>query len=417
VVTLFAVGVYRQHPGFPLAQSFLKNAKATLFGLFLTLALAFLLKMTFMSRSFLVVYLVLFLVLSTAARHALAVSFRRSAQRGKYARDVVIVGASRQAREVAERLFARPELGIRVRGWMSMPNDDAGQDLVAMEDLEIPCLGLVEDLPELLERDVIDGVIFSGDAKIIGTMEELFLICEDQGVETLVAANLFPHLTAHVSLERLEDLPLLRFTTVPHNHIALFLKRLIDLTASALGLLVLSPLLGFIAVAIKVTSKGPVFFTQERMGLNGRRFTCVKFRTMVADAEERLRDLEHLNEVDGPVFKIKRDPRVTPVGRLLRKTSLDELPQLWNVLKGEMSLVGPRPPIPSEVEHYARWQRRRLSMRPGLTCLWQISGRSDLDFDTWMKLDLQYIDDWSMTMDLVILLKTIPAVISGRGAA
>jgi exopolysaccharide biosynthesis polyprenyl glycosylphosphotransferase len=417
VVTLFAVGVYRQHPGLPLSQSFLKNAKATAFGLFLTLALAFLLKMTFMSRSFLIVYLILFMALSTAARHGLAVSFRKSAQRGKYCRVVVIVGATRQAREVAERLVSRPELGIRMMGWMSTPRSETADDLNAMEDLKIPHLGSVDDLPELMEREVIDGVIFSGDARVIGSMEELFLICEDQGVETLVAANLFPHLTAQVALERLEDLPLLRFTTVPHNHIALFIKRLIDLAVSALSLLLLSPLLALIALAIKAGSKGPVFFVQERMGLNGRRFNCFKFRTMVADAEARLPELEHLNEVDGPVFKIKRDPRVTPIGRLLRKTSLDELPQLWNVLKGEMSLVGPRPPIPSEVERYARWQRRRLSMRPGLTCLWQISGRSNLDFDTWMKLDLQYIDDWSMALDFVILLKTIPAVLSGRGAA
>ena len=153
------------------------------------------------------------------------------------------------------------------------------------------------------------------------------------------------------------------------------------------------------------------------MGLNGRRFNCHKFRTMVVDAEKRLAELQHLNEVDGPVFKIKRDPRITRVGAVLRKTSLDELPQLWNVLVGEMSLVGPRPPIPSEVEKYERWQRRRLSMRPGITCLWQISGRSNLDFDTWMRLDLSYIDNWSLTLDLVILLKTVPAVLSARGAA
>lgn len=152
------------------------------------------------------------------------------------------------------------------------------------------------------------------------------------------------------------------------------------------------------------------------MGLRGRRFNLYKFRTMVKDAEKKLEEIKHLNEVDGPVFKIEKDPRLTPIGGFLRKSSIDELPQLFNVLKGEMSIVGPRPPIPSEVNEYERWQRRRLSMRPGLTCLWQISGRSELDFDTWMRLDLQYIDNWSLTLDLIIILKTIPAVLSGRGA-
>jgi lipopolysaccharide/colanic/teichoic acid biosynthesis glycosyltransferase len=158
-------------------------------------------------------------------------------------------------------------------------------------------------------------------------------------------------------------------------------------------------------------------FRQIRCGLNGRVFTLYKFRTMVADAEHRRGELQHLNEMAGPVFKLRRDPRVTLLGRFLRRFSLDELPQLWNVLRGDMSLVGPRPPIPEEVAQYQRWQRRRLSMKPGLTCLWQISGRNDLDFDRWMQLDLEYIDSWSPTLDLKILLKTIPAVLSGKGAS
>jgi exopolysaccharide biosynthesis polyprenyl glycosylphosphotransferase len=190
-----------------------------------------------------------------------------------------------------------------------------------------------------------------------------------------------------------------------------------DVTGSALGLAVLSPLFALVALFIKATSPGPVLFAQERMGLNGRRFKCLKFRTMIVDAEARLAELQHLNEVDGPVFKIRRDPRITKIGVFLRKASVDELPQLWNVLRGDMSLVGPRPPIPAEVEKYERWQRRRLSMRPGITCLWQISGRSNVDFDRWMRLDLNYIDNWSLALDLVILLKTVPAVLTTRGAA
>ena len=177
------------------------------------------------------------------------------------------------------------------------------------------------------------------------------------------------------------------------------------------------PVIAVVVLLIKLTEGGQVLYTQTRCGLNGRRFKLYKFRTMVEGAEDRKQDLLHLNEMSGPVFKLSSDPRVTNLGRFLRRFSLDELPQLWNVLRGDMSLVGPRPPIPAEVANYQRWQRRRLSMKPGLTCLWQISGRNQLDFDHWMQLDLEYIDHWSPWLDLKILAKTVPAVLSGRGAS
>jgi len=414
--TLFGTKAYSQNPSVPLSATFFRTAKSVLIALLLTLALAYLLKMSFLSRGFLLAFLGLFLLFSSMARHAVAVWFRRSAQSGKNVRVVLVAGAGASARAVAQRILDRPELGLKLRGFMSL-GDEGDEDLETMAKLGLECLGPVQTLPLLLDREVIDGVVFAGETRTLAGLEEIFLICEDLGVDSLVAANLFPHLIAQVELERLEDLPLLRFTTVPHNHFALFMKRILDVAASALGLLLVSPVLALIALLIKAGDRGPVFFVQERMGLNGRRFQCYKFRTMVVDAEKRLAEVQHLNEVDGPVFKIRRDPRVTGIGAMLRKSSLDELPQLWNVLRGDMSLVGPRPPIPSEVEKYERWQRRRLSMRPGITCLWQISGRSTLDFDTWMKLDLSYIDNWSFTLDLVILLKTIPAVLTTRGAA
>jgi lipopolysaccharide/colanic/teichoic acid biosynthesis glycosyltransferase len=170
------------------------------------------------------------------------------------------------------------------------------------------------------------------------------------------------------------------------------------------------------ALLIKFTSPGPVFFFQERVGLNGRRFKMIKFRSMYADAEQRLAEVQQHNEMDGPVFKMKNDPRITSVGRWFRRLSIDELPQLWNVLVGEMSLVGPRPPLPNEVERYERWQRRRLSMKPGVTCLWQVGGRNEIDFQTWMKLDMEYIDNWSLFLDFKILLKTISVVLTAKGA-
>jgi len=212
-------------------------------------------------------------------------------------------------------------------------------------------------------------------------------------------------------------MPLLSFATTPTSQLQLMAKRVLDIALASLLLLLGLPVVTMIALAIKVTSGGSVLFRQTRCGLNGRFFTLYKFRTMVEDAEERRRELLHLNEMQGPVFKLKSDPRVTLLGRFLRRFSLDEFPQFWNVLRGDMSLVGPRPPIPEEVAQYKRWQRRRLAMKPGLTCLWQISGRNNIDFDRWMQLDLEYIDSWSPMLDLKILLKTIPVVLTGKGAS
>jgi len=248
-------------------------------------------------------------------------------------------------------------------------------------------------------------------------MEDLFLSLQEQGIRTRFALNVFPHTRAKVDLEELDGVPLLTFSTSPNRPVQLFVKRAFDVGLAMLLLLIGLPLVGLVALAIKVSMGGAVLFRQTRCGLNGRSFTLYKFRTMVEDAEERQRELLHLNEMDGPVFKLRFDPRVTAVGRFLRKFSLDEIPQLWNVLRGDMSLVGPRPPIPEEVAQYQRWQRRRLAMKPGLTCLWQISGRNDLDFDRWMQLDLEYIDNWSPVLDFKILLRTIPVVLSGRGAS
>lgn len=413
----FARGVYRKPAATPLSQAFLQNLQATVIAFLLGLAIAYGLKMQWISRIFLGTHLLFFLLASTAAHHALAIWFRREAQRGSNRRIVVLVGSGQQAREVAQRILDHRELGIFIRGFFE---DELGFDpaeVEAMQRLGVPHLGGVGQLVAFARREVVDGVLFTVDTRRLARMEDLFLQCEDLGLDTLVAANLFPHLVAKVQLEHLQELPLLRFTTVPDSPISLFLKRAIDVVGSASGLLLLSPLLAAVAAAVKLSDRGPVFFRQERVGLNGRRFTLYKFRTMVVNADKMKQELLDRNEVDGPVFKIRDDPRVTPLGRVLRKTSMDELPQLWNVLRGEMSLVGPRPPIPSEVDQYERWQRRRLSMRPGITCLWQISGRSELDFESWMKLDLQYIDHWSLALDFIILLKTVPAVLSTRGAS
>ena len=212
-------------------------------------------------------------------------------------------------------------------------------------------------------------------------------------------------------------MPLITYSTVPDHSLSLVAKRLLDCSAAACLLVLTTPIMLVVMLLIKFTSPGSIFYHQIRCGLYGRRFTLTKFRTMIEGAEDKLWEIKHLNEMDGPVFKMRNDPRVTPLGRILRKFSIDELPQLANVLKGEMSLVGPRAPLSEEVKYYSLKQRRRLSVKPGITCLWQVSGRNEIDFQRWMDLDLRYIDQWSLGLDLVILLKTIPAVLKGRGAS
>ncbi|HKO02832.1 MAG TPA: sugar transferase, partial [Thermoanaerobaculia bacterium] len=330
-------------------------------------------------------------------------------------RTTLIVGTGRRAIEIAKVIEGHKYWGYKILGFVSdghrLSNGWARYRVY----------GNVPDLRNLLERgqtpEPIDEIVFAVTRKKLDEMKQIFLMCEELGIRTRVAMNFFPNKVARIEIEDLEGIPFLTFTTTPSNETQLALKRLLDIAVAMLLLTLSLPALLVAMIAIKLTSPGSVLFKQERIGLNGRIFTLYKFRTMIADAHERRGEVSHLNEMTGPVFKAKDDPRVTAVGRFLRKFSLDELPQLWNVLKGDMSLVGPRPPIPEEVGAYQRWHRRRLSMKPGLTCLWQISGRNNVDFDRWMQLDLQYIDNWSPSLDLKILLRTIPAVLLGRGAS
>jgi exopolysaccharide biosynthesis polyprenyl glycosylphosphotransferase len=343
-------------------------------------------------------------------------------------RTVLIVGTNPTGREIAHSIDSHRFWGFRVLGFIASGAEEAaaganggsnganGEGSGARAG-RYPVLGTIDDIPRVVEEHVVDDVIFAVHRRELDRLEDLFLSLQEQGIRTRFAMNLFPHTRAQVEVEELDGIPLLSFATTPTSLTKLMLKRALDVALAALLLLLALPAVGLVAALIKLTSGGSVLFRQTRCGLNGRAFTLYKFRTMVEDAEERRRELEHLNEMKGPVFKLKSDPRVTAVGRFLRKYSLDELPQLWNVLRGDMSLVGPRPPIPEEVRRYQRWQRRRLAMKPGLTCLWQISGRNEVDFDRWMQLDLEYIDSWSPMLDVKILLKTIPVVLSGRGAS
>ena len=262
---------------------------------------------------------------------------------------------------------------------------------------------------------VIDEIHFAVESDKLPSLEEVFLWCDEEGVCSRVAVDFFPHVNSELALEQIGDTPLLTFTAAPDDEVLLLAKRTIDIALALFAIILLSPVFLIAAALIKLTSPGAVIFRQTRCGLNGRTFTLYKFRSMVADAEDRLHEVAHLNPKE-IVTKIPNDPRLTPVGKWLRRFSIDEIPQLVNVLRGDMSLVGPRPAIPSEVAQYKLWQRRRLRMRPGLTCLWAVRGRDKVDFESWMRLDLQYIDNWSLGLDARIILMTIPQVLSGRAS-
>jgi len=308
-------------------------------------------------------------------------------------RHVAVVGSCDAARDFARKIEEH-------RVW--------GLHLVGIFDQK--------DVKGLLERGGLDELIVVTDNEPLSEFTDTFLLCEELGVTARVVLNFFPHSFARTELEQFGEFPLLSFSTTPTNEALFFVRRIMDLVIVCIFGIPILLVIGISSIAIRLTSPGPVFFKQERCGLNGRLFTMYKLRSMVNNSEQARFELETLNEMDGPVFKSSRDPRRTKVGKFLRKFSIDEFPQFYNVLRGDMSLVGPRPPLPQEVARYERWQRRRLSMKPGITCLWQISGRNEVSFQEWMKLDLTYIDNWSLLLDLKILLKTVPVVLLGRGA-
>ncbi len=325
---------------------------------------------------------------------------------------VLVAGLGDAAIRMGRELEAAAPYGIRLSGFLADVGDPAVQEIELAQNYPVHSL---TRLPEMLRRDVIDEVIFAVDSRRLAELEEIFLLCDEECVRTRVAVDFFPHVNSQIFLDRLGASPLLTFSATPHDEIRLLVKRLTDIALASAALVLLFPVMLLIAVMIRLTSPGPAIFRQVRCGLNGRRFVFYKFRSMCDNAHQMRESLAHLSERQ-LAFKIPNDPRLTGVGRWLRKFSIDEWPQLWNVLKGDMSLVGPRPAVPEEVEQYQRWQRRRLRMRPGLTCLWAVSGRDAVDFETWMKLDMQYIDHWSLALDWKIILRTIPQVVTGRGA-
>lgn len=428
-VAIFSLLVFMWHAIFTMSglyasrrladrrKELVEVTKATLLSALVVLIGGAIFRIRLVTPVFLIVFSVVAVCTAILSRVILRGGLAFIRKQGRNLRTVVIVGTNNRALEFARRLHDHPDLGYRVVGFVD-------RDWDGIDKFRKSGHAIASDFcnfPEFLRGGQVDEVVIA--LPIRSLHEEgarIAALCEEQGVTLRLLTNIFDLKMAHSYAEDLQGDPLITHYTSSFSleEWPVFVKRVIDISVSLFLIVLFSPILLFVAILIKLTSPGPVLFVQKRIGLNKRRFDVYKFRTMVINAEARMREIEHLNEVSGPVFKIRNDPRITPVGKFLRKTSIDELPQLFNVLKGDMSLVGPRPLPLRDYEGFNKdRQRRRFSVKPGITCLWQIRGRSSIPFEQWMELDLQYIDKWSLWLDLEILMRTIPAVLRGSGAA
>lgn len=357
-------------------------------------------------------------VIDVSIRVAVRTWLRRRRMHGRDSRNMLIIGSNQRAIEFARSIQAQPELGYKIIGFA----DEQWEGVGEIEKYGWSLVCGPENLRNFIRRSVVDEVVITVPLRSYHDLAaEIAAMCEEQGIILRILSDLFNQKRRPSMAEGIDGSPVITHHAGIEEGWPMIIKRGLDFSLSLLLLIAVAPVLLLSAILIKLTSPGPVFFVQKRIGLNKRIFNIYKFRTMVSNAEEKLKDIEHLNEVSGPVFKIKNDPRLTPIGKLLRKTSIDELPQLFNVLNGDMSLVGPRPLQLRDYELLTEggtdWQRCRFSVRPGITCLWQVSGRSSLPFHRWMELDLEYVRNWSLWLDLRILARTIPAVLRGSGAA
>lgn len=412
-LALFRFGAYRRLRVASIPGYAWMVIQALAFSFMILFTIFFLLKATYVSRSFLLMYGAVDLLAIVAVRAGLAWwYFHRSVEMDKNFLKVLIVGTGQRAKHLSRTLREHSEWGIDVVGYLDLTPPQPGATV-----LGDPVLGTVDQIRVFLKQHVIDDVIVAVPRTMIKDVQDIADACEEEGVRLRLMADVFDLQVSRLRLVNLGGIPLLTFEPVAQDEKMLIVKRVMDLAITLTFMPIVLLLMGLVAIAIKLDSPGPVLFVQERVGLRKRLFRMYKFRSMRRDAEQKLKEIEHLNEAQGPIFKIANDPRITRVGKFIRRTSLDELPQLFNVIRGHMSLVGPRPMSMRDVDLFDKGvQRKRFSVRPGLTCLWQVSGRSSLPFTKWLELDLEYIDNWSLGLDFKILLKTIPTVLRGSGA-
>jgi exopolysaccharide biosynthesis polyprenyl glycosylphosphotransferase len=411
-----AFGLYRSRRLASVREETLDVVKATSVGSMVVLGVdTLVVDIDLVTSPFLVAFWGLSAGLTSLARLSLRLVLEWFRLRGRNLRNLVIVGTNPRALRFADLVENKPTLGYQILGFV----DEEWRGVEAFRQTGRPLLARLGDFGTYLREQVVDEVVIALPVSShYAHFAHILRACEEQGVLVHMLPDFFDVSHARLRLEFLEDQPVITLRTGAMEGWPLLVKRSVDVALSLALLIVLAPLFALVAVLIKLTSPGPVFFVQERVGLHKRPFRFVKFRTMVEDAEKQQAALETLNQVDGPVFKIWKDPRMTPFGSFLRRTSIDELPQLVNVLMGHMSLVGPRPlPIRDYRAFDADWHRRRFSVRPGMTCLWQIGGRNSIPFEKWMEMDMQYIDQWSLWLDFKILAGTVPAVMGGKGAA
>lgn len=408
-------GLYRSRRIGLIKVEWWEVTKAVALGTLCLAGFALFFRISAIDGTFLTTFFVLVLPATVVMHAGLRLVLGGVRQRGRNLRNAVIVGCGARGAWIGRQLRNRPDLGYLLLGYI----DDIPAPDCPLHSGKEKVLGALNELDEILRTEEVDEIFIALPIKShYERIANIITVGEQLGLTLRMPADLFELHLEKSAVDYLDDVPFVTFRALEANAPAMMVKRVMDVLGSAVALIMLLPLFLIVALAIKLDSRGPTFFIQERLGLNGRKFRTIKFRTMVVDAEEQLKHLEDKNEVRGAAFKMRNDPRVTRIGRILRKLSLDELPQFFNVLTGDMSLVGPRPLPVRDVERFDEpWQKRRFSVKPGLTCLWQVNGRHEISFEHWMELDLQYIDNWSLKLDFEIMMKTIPAVLRGSGAS
>lgn len=371
-------------------------------------AVLYIARLTDFSRMVLGFFYVFSVGLVLAKRMVLRLLLRHSRSLGYAQRNLIVVGDGEFADRYVRFVRENARYGYRLVGYVSPETHP---------EYSAPRLGGYDGFSAMLSKQKVDQVVFALPGADMDRLGAMIAACGRYGAKASVIPQYNDFIPATPTVESAGNLKLLNVRSTPDKGpLWAVVKRTMDIVIASVGLVLSSPIMLVTAIAVKRCDGGPAIFAQERMGKNGMRFRMYKFRSMYVDAEARLEELQKYNQVDGPAFKMENDPRVTPVGRFIRRTSIDELPQLWNVLKGEMSIVGPRPPIPREVEQYTDWDWGRLAVKPGLTCYWQVNGRSDVSFDDWMRLDLKYVEEQGLLTDLKILFKTVGVVLRGSGA-